>query len=158
MPTSWPWRTGCSPASATRATRSSSRRSRCASAASTRCRTNAEPTASADRWAVTDGTASRGPRLSAAMRTGGRVMPLELFFDLVFVLGLTQCTAFMADEPTWEGLAKGLLILGILWWSWIGYSWLTSVVDPEEGGVRLVLIAAMAAMLVVALAIPEAFG
>jgi low temperature requirement protein LtrA len=92
------------------------------------------------------------------MRTGGRVMPLELFFDLVFVLGLTQCTAFMADEPTWEGLVKGLLILGVLWWSWIGYSWLTSVVDPEEGGVRLVLITAMAAMLVVALAIPEAFG
>ena len=92
------------------------------------------------------------------MRTGGRVMPLELFFDLVFVLGLTQCTAFMAHEPSWEGLVKGLLILGVLWWSWIGYSWLTSVVDPEEGVVRLVLITAMAAMLVVALAIPEAFG
>jgi low temperature requirement protein LtrA len=84
-------------------------------------------------------------------------MPLELFFDLVFVLGLTQCTALMAAEPTWRGLAKGLLILAILWWSWIGYSWLTSVVDPEEGLVRLVLIAAMAAMLVVALAIPDAF-
>jgi low temperature requirement protein LtrA len=107
---------------------------------------------------VTAEPASRTPRLTAALRTGGRVMPLELFFDLVFVLGLTQCTAFMADEPTWQGLAKGLLILGILWWSWIGYSWLTSVVDPEDGGVRLVLIAAMAAMLVVALAIPEAFG
>jgi low temperature requirement protein LtrA len=47
--------------------------------------------------------------------------------------------------------------LGILWWAWVGYAWLTSVVDPEEGGVRLALIAAMAAMLVVALAIPEAF-
>jgi low temperature requirement protein LtrA len=84
-------------------------------------------------------------------------MPLELFFDLVFVLGLTQCTALMADEPTWEGLVKGMLILAILWWSWVGYSWLTSVVDPEEGLVRLVLIAAMGALLVVALAIPGAF-
>ena len=84
-------------------------------------------------------------------------MPLELFFDLVFVLGLTQCTALMADEPTWEGLAKGLLILGVLWWAWVGYSWLTSLVDPEEGAVRLVIIAAMAAMLVVALGIPQAF-
>ena len=63
----------------------------------------------------------------------------------------------MAHEPTWEGLCKGLLALGILWWAWVGYAWLTSVVDPEEGGVRLALIAAMAAMLVVALAIPEAF-
>jgi low temperature requirement protein LtrA len=100
---------------------------------------------------------ARTPRLTASLRTGSRVMPLELFFDLVFVLGLTQCTAFMADEPTWEGLVKGLLILAILWWSWVGYSWLTSVVDPEEGTVRLALIAAMAALLVVALAIPGAF-
>ncbi len=34
-------------------------------------------------------------------------MPLELFFDLVFVLALTQCTALMADEPTWAGVAQG---------------------------------------------------
>jgi low temperature requirement protein LtrA len=84
-------------------------------------------------------------------------MPLELFFDLVFVLALTQATALMAHEPTWEGLAKGVLVIGVMWWAWVGYSWLTSVVDPEEGAVRLALIAAMAALLVVALAIPEAF-
>ena len=87
-----------------------------------------------------------------------RVMPLELFFDLVFVLAITQCTALMAHEPTWTGLAKGLLVLGILWWSWIGYAWLTSVVDPEEGIVRLLIFAAMAALLVVSLCVPHAFG
>ncbi len=83
--------------------------------------------------------------------------PLELFFDLVFVLAITQCTALMADSPTWEGIAKGLLVLGVLWWSWGGYAWLTSVVDPEEGAVRLAIFAAMAALLVVALCVPEAF-
>ncbi|MEJ7826018.1 MAG: low temperature requirement protein A, partial [Solirubrobacteraceae bacterium] len=62
------------------------------------------------------------------------------------------------DEPTWEGLAKGVLVLGVLWWSWVGYSWLTSVVDPEEGAVRIAIFAAMAAMLVAALSVPEAFG
>ena len=41
------------------------------------------------------------------LREGANVKPLELFFDLVFVLAFTQCTALMADEPTWEGLAKG---------------------------------------------------
>jgi low temperature requirement protein LtrA len=91
------------------------------------------------------------------MRQGETVTPLELFFDLVFVLALTQCTALMAEEPTWRGLAKGLLILGVLWWSWVGYAWLTSVVDPEEGVVRLAIFAAMAALLVVALCVPEAF-
>ena len=83
--------------------------------------------------------------------------PLELFFDLVFVLALTQCTALMADEPTWEGLAKGLLVLGVLWWAWVGYAWLTSVVDPEEGIVRFAIFGAMAALLIVALCVPEAF-
>ena len=92
------------------------------------------------------------------MRASERVTPLELFFDLVFVLALTQCTSLMASEPTWEGLAKGLLVLGVLWWSWVGYAWLTSVVDPEEGAVRLVMFAATAALLVAALCVPDVFG
>ncbi len=92
------------------------------------------------------------------MREGQQVTPLELFFDLVFVLAITQCTALMAADPTWTGLAQGTLVLGILWWCWVGYSWLTSVVDPEEGVVRLVMFASMAGLLVVSLAVPSAFG
>jgi low temperature requirement protein LtrA len=92
------------------------------------------------------------------MREGERVTPLELFFDLVFVLALTQCTTLIARTPTWEGLLKGLLVLGVLWWSWTGYAWLTSVVDPEEGAVRLAMFAAMTAFLVTALCVPGAFG
>ena len=57
--------------------------------------------------------------------------PLELFFDLVFVLAITQCTALITSTPTWEGMAQGMLVLGLLWWAWVGYAWLTSVVDPE---------------------------
>jgi low temperature requirement protein LtrA len=98
------------------------------------------------------------PRLGAMRREGERVTPLELFFDLVFVLAITQCTALMSHHPTWSGLAQGLLVLGVLWWGWVGYSWLTSVLDPEEGAVRLVMFAAMAAMLIVALCVPDAFG
>ncbi|TML30627.1 MAG: low temperature requirement protein A [Actinobacteria bacterium] len=101
---------------------------------------------------------ARPPRLSAVLREGERVYPLELFFDLVFVLAITQCTALMAGEPTWAGLGKGLLVLGLLWWAWTGYAWLTSVVDPEEGVVRLSMFGAMAGLLVVALCVPQAFG
>jgi low temperature requirement protein LtrA len=89
---------------------------------------------------------------------GAQVTPLELFFDLIFVLALTQCTALMARELSWLGVAKGLMILAALWWSWVGYAWLTSVVDPEEGEVRIAIFAAMAALLVAALCVPEAFG
>src|SRR3954463_2247597 len=100
----------------------------------------------------------RAPRLSAVLREDERVTPLELFFDLVFVLAITQCTALMAAHPTWEGLAQGVLVLAMLWWAWVGYAWLTSVVDPEEGSVRLAIFVAMAALLVCALSVPGAFG
>src|SRR2546423_4682707 len=98
------------------------------------------------------------PRLTAVMREEERVTPLELFFDLVLVLAITQCTTLMSNTPTWEGLGKGLLVLGLLWWSWVGYAWLTSVVNPEEGSVRLAMFAAMAALLVASLCVPKAFG
>src|SRR5918994_4071687 len=93
--------------------------------------------------AMSAATRIRRPHLTTVLRDDGRVSPLELFFDLVFVLALTQCTALMADEPTWTGLAKGVAVLAVLWWSWVGYAWLTSVVDPEEGFVRLAMFAAM---------------
>jgi low temperature requirement protein LtrA len=103
-------------------------------------------------------TEPRRIRMGATFRQGDQVMPLELFFDLVFVLALTQCTTLMSDNPTWEGIGQGLLLLGLLWWSWVGYSWLTSVLDPEEGGVRFSLFAAMAAFLIAAICLPDAFS
>jgi low temperature requirement protein LtrA len=87
-----------------------------------------------------------------------RVTPLELFFDLVFVYAITQVTLLMSDDPTWHGLGRGLLVLAALWWAWTGYAWLTNALEPEEGAVRAGMFAAMAAMLVVALAVPDAFG
>jgi low temperature requirement protein LtrA len=63
----------------------------------------------------------------------------------------------MAADPSWEGLARGVLILAVLWWAWVGYSWLTSVIDPEEGAVRIAMFGAMAAFLVAALCVPRAF-
>ena len=108
---------------------------------------------------MTDTTAAPSARLTAVLRGDDeRVTPLELFFDLIFVLAITQCTALMAHENSWAGLVKGVLVLAILWWAWVGYAWLTSVVDPEEGIVRAVIFAAMAALLVCALCVPTVFG
>jgi low temperature requirement protein LtrA len=87
-----------------------------------------------------------------------RVTPLELFFDLVLVFAITQVTSSMSDDPTWPGLGRGLLVLAALWWAWTGYAWLTNTLEPEEVMVRAGMVAAMAAMLVVALAVPNAFG
>jgi low temperature requirement protein LtrA len=86
-----------------------------------------------------------------------RVAPLELFFDLVFVFALTQVTKLMSDNPDWEGLGRGMLVLALLWWAWGAYAWLTNYIAADEDRERLLMFAAMGAFLVAALAVPHAF-
>ena len=74
----------------------------------------------------------RAHRISPRRRDGATVTPLELFFDLVFVLAITQCSTLMDSGHGWRTVVQGLLVLGVLWWSWVGYAWLTSVVDPDD--------------------------
>jgi low temperature requirement protein LtrA len=87
-----------------------------------------------------------------------QVTPLELFFDLVFVFALTQVTSQLADDPTWSGVLRGMLVLAALWWAWSVFAWLTSALDVDEGGFRLAMLASTGAMFGVALAVPGAFG
>ncbi|ADJ16711.1 low temperature requirement protein A [Halalkalicoccus jeotgali] len=87
------------------------------------------------------------------------VTPLELFFDLVFVFAFTQVTGFLVDHLTWTGMIRGAALFAALWWAWVTYSWLTGAVPAEERlPARLVILTAMSAMLIVALAVPDAFG
>jgi low temperature requirement protein LtrA len=86
-----------------------------------------------------------------------RVSSFELFFDLVFVFAFTQVTASVAHEATWAGLGQGVLIFAMLWWAWGAYAWLTNTVPTGEVAPRITILAAMSAMLVVALAVPDAF-
>jgi low temperature requirement protein LtrA len=87
-----------------------------------------------------------------------QVTPLELFFDLVFVFAITQVTRLLADDPTWGGVLRGMLVLAALWWAWTTYASLTSAMDVDEGAVRLAMLTATGAMLIVALAVPGAFA
>jgi low temperature requirement protein LtrA len=86
-----------------------------------------------------------------------RVSNVELFFDLVFVFAFTQVTTLWLDEPTWGGLARGLLVLAALWWIWAGCAWLTNAADAEAGFVSAALLSMTAGLFVAALAVPEAF-
>src|SRR5215216_237314 len=79
-----------------------------------------------------------------------RVAPLELFFDLVFAV--TQVTALMSHNPTWEGLGQGILVLIALWWAWGAYAWLTNYIAADEGLEWLLMFAVMGAILIAALA------
>ena len=82
---------------------------------------------------------------------------IELFFDLVFVFALTQVTALMADDLTASGAIRGVLVVSVLWWCWVGYAWLGNLVRADEGVMRVALFVAMAAMFIAALTIPESF-
>jgi low temperature requirement protein LtrA len=87
-----------------------------------------------------------------------RVTALELFFDLVFVFAITQVTAFIAHDPTWTRLLQGMAILVAVWWAWGSYAWLGNTAGSDEGLFRVTLFAAAGAMLVAAIAVPNAFG
>ena len=87
-----------------------------------------------------------------------RVTSLELFFDLVFVFAVTQVTTMLASDSSALGALRGLLVLAAIWWAWTAYAWLTNSANADRIGVRVSLLAAMGAMLVVSLSLPEAFG
>jgi low temperature requirement protein LtrA len=86
-----------------------------------------------------------------------RVTTFELFFDLVFVFALTQVTEFMANAHSANGVLQGMVILGLLWWSWVSYGWLGNQTFVDEGLIRTGMTVAMIGMFIVALVIPEAF-
>lgn len=87
-----------------------------------------------------------------------RVLTIELFFDLVFVFAITQLTSLLADDPSVAGLGRVALIFGNLWWMYGGYAWLTNAVPPRASVLRLLMLLGMGGFLIVALAIPTAFG
>jgi low temperature requirement protein LtrA len=86
-----------------------------------------------------------------------RVSNLELFFDLVFVFTITQLTALVEHHPSVLGVARAGLVFVVLYWMYSGYAWLTNQVPPTTTSRRLLLVCGMAAFLICALTIPEAF-
>jgi low temperature requirement protein LtrA len=86
-----------------------------------------------------------------------RVSTLELFFDLVFVFTITQLTAVLSDDPTSRGLLRVVLMLGVIYWMYGAYAWMTNAVAPDRAARRLLLLGGMSGFLVLALTIPRAF-
>jgi low temperature requirement protein LtrA len=92
------------------------------------------------------------------MEPAVRVSTLELFFDLVFVFTVTQLTSVLVDHLNGVGVIRVLLMLGVIWWMYSGYAWLTNAVAPNSTTRRTLLLTGMGGFLVIALAIPDAFG
>ncbi len=83
---------------------------------------------------------------------------LELFFDLVYVFAITQVVSLIHEDPTVGGFAKGAFILGLLWWTWSIYTWTLNWTGTDGVPIRLFLLAAMGATLLMALEVPDVFS
>ncbi|HNE89138.1 MAG: low temperature requirement protein A [Candidatus Nanopelagicales bacterium] len=89
--------------------------------------------------------------------SGHKVTTLELFFDLVFVYGISQVTAYLAYDHSALGFFRGLLLAALLWWAWVAYSWLGTSVRIDRGLVQTAMFVAMGAIMVLALLMPDFF-
>jgi low temperature requirement protein LtrA len=110
--------------------------------------------------ALIDGTAAGLGRFRRDRSPGeeARATTLELFYDLVFVFAITQVSHILLKDLTWRGAAETILVLAVVWWAWNYTTWVTNELDPDSVVVRLLLLGLMLASLVMAVAIPEAFG
>ncbi len=87
-----------------------------------------------------------------------RVGFIELFFDLVFVFAITQVSHSLIEHPDLTGFVHALMMLLAIWWVWVDTAWVTNWLDVRHMEVRILLFALMAAGMLLAVAIPFAFG
>jgi low temperature requirement protein LtrA len=77
-------------------------------------------------------TTTKHPRIETVTEDA-RVTPIELFFDLVFVFSLTKVTSLMTRNLTGQGILRGMMVLCLLWWCWVGFAWVGNVMRADEG-------------------------
>ena len=83
---------------------------------------------------------------------------VELFLDLVYVFAVTQLSHQIIDDLSVAGVARAAFLLLVVWWAWIYTTWMANWFDPTSSPVRAVLTGVMLASLLMAAALPEAFG
>jgi low temperature requirement protein LtrA len=86
------------------------------------------------------------------------ITTVELFFDLVYVFAVTQLSHLILGNLTVGGVTRAAFLLLIVWWAWIYTTWMANWFDPTSPVVQAVLTGVMLASLLMAAALPEAFG
>ena len=87
--------------------------------------------------------------------------PLELFFDLVFVVAIAQAAssfhhAFAANHIG-DGIITYLLVFFAIWWAWINFTWFASAYDSDDVAYRLIVFVQLAGALILAAGVTSAF-
>jgi low temperature requirement protein LtrA len=86
------------------------------------------------------------------------VASIELFFDLVFVFAIIQLSHELRTHLSAIGFIHSLILFGAVWWVWVSTSWITNWLDPKHRPVQVMLLTLMLFALVLATALPDAFG
>jgi len=102
-------------------------------------------------------TEAPGGVLRPGARESANVLPIELFFDLVFVLAITQLTHYLLGHLTLRGAAESLLLFLCVWRGWVRITWASDYFELRGRPIRLVLIWLTLASLIVSAALPQAF-
>src|SRR5215813_9508253 len=68
---------------------------------------------------------------------------LELFFDLVFVLAVSQVSHVLSSETDLNGFLKYIILFVPVWWSWIGYTFYADRFETTETIYRVLMFAGM---------------
>ena len=112
------------------------------------------PAAVADE--ATDGEpAIESPAEETAERRSAEV---ELLWDLVFVFAVTRVTTLLADDMTWAGFGRSMLVLALIWWAWSAFAWVANAQAPDSMSFRLTMLVATVLAFIVALGVPHALG
>ena len=96
--------------------------------------------------------------MSELIDRSARVSTLELFFDLVFVFTITQLTSVLVAGGGMSSAVQVAVMLAVIWWMYDGYAWLTNAIATDLLRFRLLLLGGMGGFLVIALAVPTAYG
>ena len=83
---------------------------------------------------------------------------VELLFDLVYAFALTQVSHLLIRSLDLGGAGRAAFLLWVVWWAWVYTTWMVNWFDPGSGPVRLVVVLAALASLLMAAAIPTAFA
>jgi low temperature requirement protein LtrA len=86
-----------------------------------------------------------------------RTSPIELLWDLVFVFAVTQVTTLLANDLTWPGLARAMLVLALIWWAWSAFVWAANAQATSSRALRMTLLTATVFVFVTGVALPRAF-
>jgi len=87
-----------------------------------------------------------------------RTTSTELFFDLVYVFTITQLSRYLSEHLDWPGVGRTAVLLGIVWLVWIYTVWMGNWLRPDRAPVRATLLVVTLGSLLLAAALPTAFG